>query len=143
MSEGIISEDDADQSLIIAAVWVNPDARDADQVYANNRAATREALRAGVESMPRVAEVLVARHRPFNPFYSPPRGGQEPAGTGADEGGQEPTAGRAEEEGYEPTGTRADGGGPEPAGSSADEEGRKPAGSGAGDGGQAGAPEPR
>ena len=88
VSEGIISEADADQSLIIAAVWVNPAARDADLVYANNRTATREALRAGVEGVPRVAEVLVASNHPFNPFYSAPRGGEEPAGGGADEGGQ-------------------------------------------------------
>jgi len=87
VSEGILSEDDADQSLIIAAVWVNPAARDADLVYANNRTATREALRAGVAGTPRLAEVLVARHRPFNPFYNAPSG-QEPADSGADEGGQ-------------------------------------------------------
>jgi 5,6,7,8-tetrahydromethanopterin hydro-lyase len=111
VSEGIISEADADQSLIIAAVWVNPAARDADLVYANNRTATREALRAGAEGMPRVAEVLVASNSPFNPFYSAPRGGEEPTGSGADEAGQEPpgdgagggsqeqTGGGAEEDG--------------------------------------------
>jgi len=88
VSEGILSEADADQSLIIAAVWVNPAARDADQVYTNNRTATREALRAGVAGTPQLAEVLAARHRPFNPFYNAP-GGQEPAGSGAP-GGPEP-----------------------------------------------------
>ena len=88
VSEGIISEADADQSLIIAAVWVNPAARDAEKVYANNRTATREALRAGAEGTPHVAEVLVASDRPFNPFYSAPPGTQEPAGGGADGGGQ-------------------------------------------------------
>ena len=80
VSEGIISEDDAEQSLIIAAVWVNPAARDAEKVYANNRTATREALRAAVEGTPRVAEVLAARHRPFNPFYSSLPGGGGQAG---------------------------------------------------------------
>jgi 5,6,7,8-tetrahydromethanopterin hydro-lyase len=89
VSEGILSEDDADQSLIIAAVWVNPAARDADLVYANNRTATREALRAGVAGTPRLAEVLAARHRPSNPFYNAPSGGQEPA-DGGPSGGQEP-----------------------------------------------------
>src|SRR6516162_1401799 len=77
---------DADQSLIIAAVWVNPAARDADQVYTNNRTATREALRAGVAGTPQLAEVLAARHRPFNPFYNAPSSGQEPAGSGAPSG---------------------------------------------------------
>jgi 5,6,7,8-tetrahydromethanopterin hydro-lyase len=74
VSEGILSEADADQSLLIAAVWVNPAAREADKVYANNRAATREALRAGAAGMPRVADVLAARDRPANPFYAPPSG---------------------------------------------------------------------
>jgi 5,6,7,8-tetrahydromethanopterin hydro-lyase len=72
VSEGILSTADADQSLLIAAVWVNPAARNADQVYANNRAATREALRAGVAGTPQVAEVLAVRDRPANPFYSAP-----------------------------------------------------------------------
>jgi 5,6,7,8-tetrahydromethanopterin hydro-lyase len=131
VSEGILSEDDAEQSLIIAAVWVNPAARNADQVYANNRTATREALRAGVEGTPRVAEVLVARHRPFNPFYSPPRDAQEPTGTGGDEGGQEPAGGGPDE------------GDLEAAGSNTGEGGQQPVEGGGGGGGQAGAPEPR
>jgi len=92
VSEGIVSEADADQNLIIAAVWVNPAATDAEKVYTNNRTATREALRAGAAGTPRMAEVLIARHRPFNPFYSPPSGGPEPVGDGgqetAEDGGQ-------------------------------------------------------
>ncbi|HEY7361396.1 MAG TPA: formaldehyde-activating enzyme [Streptosporangiaceae bacterium] len=104
VSEGILSEADADQNLIIAAVWVNPAARDAEKVYANNRTATREALRAGTSGMPQMAEVLAARHRPFNPFYAAPSGGREPAG----ENGQEP----AGESGREPV----DEGGQEAAG---------------------------
>src|SRR5262245_66371525 len=80
VSEGIISEADADQSLIIAAVWVNPAARDAEKVYANNRTATREALRAGVAGTPQMAEVLAARPRPFSPFYPAPYGSQQAPG---------------------------------------------------------------
>jgi 5,6,7,8-tetrahydromethanopterin hydro-lyase len=124
VSEGIISEADADQSLIIAAVWVNPAARDADLVYANNRTATREALRAGVGGVPRVAEVLVASNRPFNPFYSAPRGGQEPAGSGADEAGQEPPGDGADGGSQEPRSDGANGGSQEPAGGGADEGGQ-------------------
>jgi len=105
VSEGILSEDDAGQSLIIAAVWVNPAARDADLVYANNRTATREALRAGVAGTPQLAEVLAARHRPFNPFYNAPSGGREPTGSGPS-GGQEPAG-----SGQEPAGTDAGEGG--------------------------------
>jgi 5,6,7,8-tetrahydromethanopterin hydro-lyase len=90
VSEGIISAADADRSLLIAAVWVNPAARDADLVYANNRAATREALRAGVAGTPQVGDVLSARDRPANPFYSAPSADQQPARSGAAEGGRAP-----------------------------------------------------
>lgn len=116
VSEGIISEADAEQSLIIAAVWVNPAARDADLVYANNRTATREALRAGVEGIPRVAEVLVASNRPFNPFYSAPRGGQEPTSGGKDEAGQERPGDGADGGSQEPAGGADEGGQPRASG---------------------------
>ena len=72
VSEGIVSTADADQLLLIAAVWVNPAAKDADQVYANNRAATRQALRAGAEGLPKIADVLGAAGQPTNPFYTAP-----------------------------------------------------------------------
>ena len=72
VSEGIVSEQDADRLLLIAAVWVNPAAHDASLVYANNRAATLQALRAGETGLPRIAEVLSARERPANPFFSLP-----------------------------------------------------------------------
>ena len=111
VSEGIISEADADQNLIIAAVWVNPAAKDAEKVYANNRAATKEALRAGVAGTPHMTEVLAARHRPFNPFYSAPSGGPEPARSGVDEAAQDPSGDGADEAGREPSGDGADEGG--------------------------------
>jgi 5,6,7,8-tetrahydromethanopterin hydro-lyase len=69
VAEGVISEADADDLLLIAAVWVNPAARDAGKVYANNRAATTAALRAGVAGAPAVADVLAARDHPVNPYY--------------------------------------------------------------------------
>ena len=72
VSEGIISEADADALVLIAAVWVNPAASDAGLVYANNRAATREALRAGATGLPALAEVLKAREHPANPFFTAP-----------------------------------------------------------------------
>jgi 5,6,7,8-tetrahydromethanopterin hydro-lyase len=102
VSEGILSADEADRSLLIAAVWVNPAAQDAEKVYANNRTATREALRAGAAGTPQVAEVLAARHRPFNPFYAPPPGGQQLADSGAPNGGQQPASRSADEGGQAP-----------------------------------------
>ena len=72
VSEGIVSTADADRLLLIAAVWVNPAAKDADKVYANNRAATKQALRSGAEGLPQIADVLSAAGQPTNPFYTAP-----------------------------------------------------------------------
>jgi 5,6,7,8-tetrahydromethanopterin hydro-lyase len=72
VSEGIVSAADADWLLLIAAVWVNPAAKDADKVYANNRAATTQALRSGVAGLPQIADVLSAADQPTNPFYTAP-----------------------------------------------------------------------
>ena len=71
VADGTVTETDADELLLIAAVWVNPAATDAAKVYANNRAATAAALRAGVAGSPGLAEVLAARDHPVNPFYDP------------------------------------------------------------------------
>jgi 5,6,7,8-tetrahydromethanopterin hydro-lyase len=71
VADGIVSAAEAEDFLLIAAVWVNPAARDAELVYANNRAATTAALRAAVRSLPDLSEVLAARAEPSNPFYRP------------------------------------------------------------------------
>jgi 5,6,7,8-tetrahydromethanopterin hydro-lyase len=72
VSEGIVSTADADRLLLIAAVWVDPAAKDADKVYANNRAATKQALRSAAEGLPQMADVLGAAGQPTNPFYTAP-----------------------------------------------------------------------
>jgi 5,6,7,8-tetrahydromethanopterin hydro-lyase len=74
VSEGIVSAADAERLLLIAAVWVNPAASDADTVYANNRAATKAALGAGAAGMPQVGDVLSLTGPPANPFYTAPGG---------------------------------------------------------------------
>ena len=71
VADGVIAAPDVDDLVLIAAVWVNPAAHDADLVYANNRAATRAALAAAARSEPALAEVLWARANPANPFYQP------------------------------------------------------------------------
>ncbi len=71
VAEGIISEQAAEDLVLIAAVWVNPNAKNAGLVYRNNRAATRNALHAGVEGTPKVADVLAAKDAPSNPFFTP------------------------------------------------------------------------
>jgi len=71
LADGVIAAERADEWVLIAAVWVSPDARDADAVYRNNRAATRAALAAGRDRTPTLDAVLAARERPWNPFFEP------------------------------------------------------------------------
>jgi 5,6,7,8-tetrahydromethanopterin hydro-lyase len=73
VADGTLAPDDLEGLVVIAAVWVNPDAeeRHTDLVYANNRAATVEALRAGRAGLPDVRTVLEAARRPHNPFFDP------------------------------------------------------------------------
>ena len=71
VSEGIVGEAEAERALLIAAVWVNPAADDAQAVYANNRTATYQALRAGKARLPLLDDLLSVRNAPFNPFFRP------------------------------------------------------------------------
>jgi len=68
VQKGIVSEAEADELLLIAAVWVNPDADDEHAVYANNETATLAALAAGRDGTPTVADVIAAG-APQNPFF--------------------------------------------------------------------------
>lgn len=68
--EGIISKRDASSLLLIAAVWIDPLADSADEVYENNRLATLESLRRG-QSPQATSELLEARHNPMNSYYQP------------------------------------------------------------------------
>ncbi|MER7931046.1 MULTISPECIES: formaldehyde-activating enzyme [unclassified Streptomyces] len=72
VQEGLIPAADADELLIIAAVWVNPAVDDLDVSFRNQRAAAHGAVRAAVTGTPTVAEVLAAAEEgPANPFYTP------------------------------------------------------------------------
>jgi 5,6,7,8-tetrahydromethanopterin hydro-lyase len=69
VADGAIATDRVDALALIAAVWVDPAARDAALVYRNNRAATRHAIRAGQARLPALGDVLAAREAPWNPFF--------------------------------------------------------------------------
>jgi 5,6,7,8-tetrahydromethanopterin hydro-lyase len=69
VAAGAVSREAAEGSVLIAAVWVDPAATDAEAVYRNNRAATRRALEAGRRREPSLDAVLAAREAPENPFY--------------------------------------------------------------------------
>jgi 5,6,7,8-tetrahydromethanopterin hydro-lyase len=69
VADGLIAAADVDDLALIAAVWVDPAARDEEAVYRNNRAATRGALEAGRRRLPELDLVLAARASPANPFF--------------------------------------------------------------------------
>lgn len=72
VAEGTIGADQSDTHVLIAAVWVNPAADDAEAVYRNNRTAIATALRNGATGSPQLDDVLAARDGVSNPFYTPP-----------------------------------------------------------------------
>ena len=69
VGEGLIAQGQIDDLCLIAAVWVDPAAADEEAVYANNRAATVAALRAGALRRPTLADVLAAGSEPANPYF--------------------------------------------------------------------------
>jgi len=68
LHEGVIDGAEVVGLVLVAAVWVDPAARDASRVRANNRQATLDALRAGVVGFPAVDDVLAVRDRVWNPY---------------------------------------------------------------------------
>jgi 5,6,7,8-tetrahydromethanopterin hydro-lyase len=64
----VLRIDEVESLLLIAAVWVNPDADNEEEVYANNEAATLAALHAGHDGVPRASDMLDAGP-PENPFF--------------------------------------------------------------------------
>jgi 5,6,7,8-tetrahydromethanopterin hydro-lyase len=71
LADGVLSEEDVIGVVLICAVWVDPAAREAALVYANNRQATLDALRAGTVGYPQAADVLAVRDSVWNPFFRP------------------------------------------------------------------------
>lgn len=72
VADRIIEPDPVDDLVLIAAVWVNPEATDETQVYDKDRTATREALAAGANCTPTLHEALRYRDRAFNAYYLAP-----------------------------------------------------------------------
>jgi len=75
VAKGVLDAEQADELRIIAAVWVNPQADDAEAVYRNNREATLVAITNGHTGRPTVDEVLATRGSVTNPFFTPADGG--------------------------------------------------------------------
>ncbi|PFH11224.1 5,6,7,8-tetrahydromethanopterin hydro-lyase [Collimonas sp. PA-H2] len=70
--DGVLPPEAEDEWIAVAAVWVNPLADDADQVYANNCEATYlAAQRALAKGWPSRKELAEALGSISNPFYTP------------------------------------------------------------------------
>ncbi|HEV7526541.1 MAG TPA: formaldehyde-activating enzyme [Acidimicrobiia bacterium] len=66
--KGVLRADDADDLVLVAAVWVNPGADDEEAVFANNSGATLAALTAGRDALPSIRTVLDVGE-PRNPYF--------------------------------------------------------------------------
>lgn len=77
--EGLIPPADADDLLIIAAVWVNPAAQDEELVFQNNRESALGAIRAAVNAEPHIHAVTAAADEPRNPYFRGGRAASDPA----------------------------------------------------------------
>lgn len=66
--DGVIAPDAADALVLVAAVWVNPEAYDEEAVFENNATATLAAITAGRDETPSIGAVLDAGE-PRNPYF--------------------------------------------------------------------------
>ena len=71
VAEGLVPRAEIEDVVLICALWINPEAEDADLVYKNNAEATYLAIRNGQKGLPTVDDVLAARGRPINSYYQP------------------------------------------------------------------------
>jgi len=66
--KGVLTADDVDALVLVAAVWVDPAADDDEAVYTNNSDATLAALTAGRDGQPNLRAVFDAGE-PRNPYF--------------------------------------------------------------------------
>jgi len=60
---------DVRSTAIVASVWVDVEAYDADAIYMNNKAATTSAILNGMDHLPSLDEVLASVDAPWNEAY--------------------------------------------------------------------------
>ena len=69
VAEDLIPADEADDLVVIAAVWVNWTADDETQVFENNLRSTFEAVLNAVRGLPDVEEVVAEAAEPWNASF--------------------------------------------------------------------------
>ncbi|WP_029770579.1 formaldehyde-activating enzyme [Pseudogulbenkiania sp. MAI-1] len=68
--EGVLPQEAENDWAVVAAVWVNWSANDAEEVFANNYRATKEAIARAMNNLPDLDTAASASRAPSNPFYS-------------------------------------------------------------------------
>ena len=71
VQEGILPKESENNWAIIAGVWVNWEADDADLIYSHNHEAMRLAITRAMNHLPSKEETEAANDDPGNPFYTP------------------------------------------------------------------------
>ena len=71
VQEGILPKEAENNWVIIAGVWVNWEADDADMIYSHNHKAMRLAITRAMNHLPSKEETKAANDDPGNPFYTP------------------------------------------------------------------------
>lgn len=69
--DGVLPPEAEDGWCVISAVWVNPSAHDADEVFENNYQAAKGAVTAAMRNEPTLEVVRAAAASVSNPFYTP------------------------------------------------------------------------
>jgi bifunctional enzyme Fae/Hps len=68
VEEGVIPKDKAEDYLIIASVFIHPNARNRHKIYYYNYGATKLAIKRAMQNFPDVDTVLYEKDRSFHPF---------------------------------------------------------------------------
>lgn len=71
VEQNVVASNALTSLLLIVAVWVDPASRDADAVFANNRAATTQSLVRGASDDVDLEALLDARKGLLNGYYAP------------------------------------------------------------------------
>ncbi len=72
VKEGYIPEEEADNLLILASVFIHPAAVNRQRIYINNYKAMRHALRRAIENRPNISEILNDKEKAKHPLkYEP------------------------------------------------------------------------
>lgn len=72
VAAGVVPEEEAEQAVLIAAVWVDPQADDGEALYTNNREATRSALVIARSGLPAARDAVAKRAEAWNPYFRVP-----------------------------------------------------------------------